>query len=239
MFELIFIRHGTSVGNSAFREDRDRPENKGLYKIDPNFHMPSLEKLMTERPNWSFELNEQGIREAHSVAPQLLSFFENTTSTVIFSSKFVRTRATRDIIVEDLMNVGVSFEQIRLYEHECLNERIQADENYLTKEEQKTLNHILKTRIGSYHYRSHGVGMSWQDMCTNVRTFLHSLILQFPETKRAFVVGHGVWHKAFEMVLQEIPIEEIDEFGKKEEVANCTPLYYCGPSWFELTRQER
>lgn len=236
MVELIFLRHGTSVQNQAFRTDAERPENEGLHKSHKDFYAPSLEKIMQEKPNWAFELSEEGKAEASAAGERLAEIFQNRNPEVIFSSKYVRAIETRKLIVESLQAKGVSLESTKLYDHECLNEMLQADENYHTKAEQNLFDTTVKKRIGKYQYRSNGVGMSWQDMTVNARIFLQTLALEFPDIKTVVVVGHGNWQKAFDMLLENIPLENLEDFVQKKEVYNCTPVHYEGNSWFRLKK---
>lgn len=221
--DVIFVRHGESVGNTMSQDER----------------------ALLEIPNHKYQLTPRGHEQARLAGEYLGSFVgqqRNYRIVRVFQSTFVRTQETLRVITEQL---GLRINPItdaRLDEkwdgifHEL--SKTEIEERYPDQIRQRE-------RSGYYHYRAPG-GESCPDVELRIRSFIEGELLASNQKSSEDICGcdlivcHGRWLQVCNKLLRRLTIEEFLHNIKHAEMPNCSITVYsfngkllmdCGNPW--------
>ncbi len=201
---LIIVRHGESERNKLM---------DGAYAIDDK------DITNNQPPNHLTPLSDKGKNEAKGISKVLKDLNMKYDSAV--HSGMVRARQTLDIIKTEM-----DLQNIKTYQVPLLRERTNGYGYFLTKDELGTHFPYLQEHFkltGNFHSTPVG-GESLIETSDRISTFLNSFFDgHYGDT--VLVTSHGFAMRALRFILEEIPIEEVDQI---EKFANCDFLQYEG-----------
>jgi broad specificity phosphatase PhoE len=201
---LIIVRHGESERNKLM---------DGSYAIDDK------DMVNNQPPNHLTPLSEKGKNEAKEISKILKELNLKYDSTI--HSGMVRARQTLEIIKNELNIDSVKTHQVPL-----IRERANGYGYFLTKEELNNYYPYLQESFklnGQFHGVPPG-GESMIDATDRISLFLNYFFDgHYGDT--VLVASHGYVMRALRFLLENVPIEEVDNIPK---LANCDFLQYEG-----------
>ncbi len=201
---LIIVRHGETLRNVLQENDYGINDSETLKKMPPT-HLLGL--------------TEDGIRQAKDIVKTLKDL--NIKYDSFVHSGMVRSRETLKIIKE-----GLGLENVKTHQVPLIRERIGGYGYFLTKDELNSHYPYLQENFrlnGQFHGIPPG-GESLIEVCDRLSLFLNNFF-DGHYGDNVLIVSHGFAMRGFKFLLEEIPIEDVDNIPK---FGNCDFLYYEG-----------
>lgn len=210
--DMIFVRHGESVGNVASREFR----NTG----DPSLYTDEL--LAQASCRWN--LTERGHEQARLTGQWLLDNFDDGEIGRYYSSPFDRTVQTALGL-----QLPAGDDNDIWYLEDRLRERSHGDTEAISPIDMGEHFEInLKAQHQSPYYARHPNGESYADLVDGrVRSMLDTVIRECSDTAVVFVT-HGDYMNAVQMALERITSIEWQKVRQDPDrkMWNCQILHY-------------
>jgi broad specificity phosphatase PhoE len=210
--DMIFVRHGESVGNVASREFKSTG--------DPT----SYDEEFLSHASCRWELTERGHEQARLTGQWIVENFGEDTIGRYYSSPYDRTAQTA---------LGLHLPQGKeekiLYLDDRLRERSHGDTEAISPADMGTHFEInLRAQQQSPYYARHPNGESYADLVEGrVRSIFDTLIREC-STKAVVLVTHGDYMNAVQMGIERINSIEWQKERKNpyRRMWNCQVLHY-------------
>jgi probable phosphoglycerate mutase len=205
---LWIVRHGESAGNVA----RNAAHAAGLPDI-------KLETRDIDVP-----LSARGEQQSEALGRWFAAMPADARPQVVFSSPYVRARATARLIEEC---AGFASEASNCVVDERLREKEFGILDRLTRIgiEQRYPEHAAsRMLVGKFYYRP-PAGESWCDVILRLRAFLDTICLHY-SGRRVLIVGHQVVVLCMRYLLENMDERTILAIDAEGDVANCGVTEY-------------
>lgn len=201
---LIIVRHGETLRNILQEDDYSINDSDTVKKMPPT-HLLGL--------------TENGINQAEEIVSTLKDL--NIKYDSFIHSGMVRSRETLKIIQD-----GLGFGDVKVHQVPLIRERIGGYGYFLTKDELNNHYPYLQENFrlnGQFHGIPPG-GESLIEVCDRLSLFLNNFF-DGHYGDNVLIVSHGFAMRGFKFLLEEMPIEEVDNIPK---FGNCDFLQYEG-----------
>ncbi|HEV7646389.1 MAG TPA: histidine phosphatase family protein [Pyrinomonadaceae bacterium] len=202
---LWLARHGESVANVA----RHKAEAEGLLMMEYPYREPDV------------PLSELGKLQSAAMGKWFAALPEEDKPNLIYTSTFVRTTESADILVK---NAGLDIEIIS---DERLRERELGIFDRMTKlgaTEKHPDECARREHLGKYYYRAPG-GENWCDVILRVRSFWDE-ILEESAAANILILTHEVVVRCFRCVIESLTETEIMQIDRESDFHNGALLEY-------------
>jgi len=201
---LWLVRHGQSTANVL----RQKAEAENLLTID----FPEREQ--------DVPLSKFGEEQSVRLGKWFLE--EKETPNIVFSSPFLRARATTRLILEH-----AKLENLEVIYDERLRERELGIFDRLTRRgamEKFPAEAAARQKIGKFYFRPAG-GESWADVALRIRSFWNEVKGDFAGEK-ILVVSHEAVLHLFRYIVENMTEEAILKIDGATDIANCSITTY-------------